>query len=279
MKRQLVLVAGLLFHSLYVSAAERVISLAPFLTDMVVMLDATEQLVGVLDDGQLPPALDHIPRVGGHQSLSLELIVQQKPDLVLAWDSGNPPALLSRLESWGIRVMRFDPKNLASIATTVEQLGEELNATERATGLNQRYNAALSHLAVPVDADAPRVFIQLWDDPIYTVSGKQLIGDAVDHCGGVNVFDALPGLAPQVGREGVLAANPDLILVLADDGTVVTEWLDRWRRFPQLNAVRQSGLQVLDSDRLVRPTPDVLDGVAQLCKLIARQRKVSRAAN
>lgn len=273
------LVAGLLFQSVCLSAAERVISLAPFLTDMVIMLDATEQLVGVLDDGQLPPELDHVPRVGGHQSLSLELIVEQKPDLVLAWDSGNPPALLGRLESWGIRVLRFDPKTLQSIATTVERLGEALHASERATQLNEHYSAALSQLAVPVDADAPRVFIQLWDDPIYTVSGNQLIGAAVNHCGGVNVFDALPGLAPQVGREGVLAANPDLILVLADDGKAVTEWLDRWRRFPQLNAVHQDGLQVLDSYRLVRPTPDVLDGVEQLCKLIARQRKLSRAAN
>lgn len=272
------LVAGLLFQSVCLSAAERVISLAPFLTDMVIMLDATEQLVGVLDDGQLPPELDHVPRVGGHQSLSLELIVEQKPDLVLAWDSGNPPALLSRLESWGIRVLRFDPKTLESIAATVEQLGEALHASERATQLNEHYNAALSQLAVPVDADAPRVFIQLWDDPIYTVSGNQLIGDAVKHCGGVNVFDALPGLAPQVGREGVLAANPDLILVLADQGKAVTEWLDRWRRFPQLNAVRQDGLQVLDSDRLVRPTPDVLDGVQRLCELIEDQRTASRAA-
>ncbi|WP_150306007.1 cobalamin-binding protein [Pseudomonas saliphila] len=273
------LVAGLLFQSVCLSAAERVISLAPFLTDMVIMLDATGQLVGVLDDGQLPPELDHIPRVGGHQSLSLELIVEQKPDLILAWDSGNPPALLSRLESWGIRVLRFDPKTLESIAATVEQLGEALHATERAAQLNERYKAALSQLAVPADADAPRVFIQLWDDPIYTVSGKQLIGDAVNHCGGLNVFEALPGLAPQVGREGVLAANPDLILVLADEGKAVTEWLDRWRRFPQLNAVRQDGLHVLDSDRLVRPTPDVLDGVGQLCTLIARQRELSRTAN
>ena len=146
------LVAGLLFHSVCLSATERVISLAPFLTDMVIMLDATEQLVGVLDDGQLPPELDHVPRVGGHQSLSLELIVEQKPELVLAWDSGNPPALLSRLESWGIRVLRFDPKDLESIATTVERLGEALHASERAANLNHSYTTALSQLAVPVDA-------------------------------------------------------------------------------------------------------------------------------
>ncbi|MEH6389790.1 MULTISPECIES: cobalamin-binding protein [Pseudomonas] len=273
------LLAGLFFHSICVPAAERVVSLAPFLTDIVIMLDATERLVGVLDEGQRSAELDAVPRVGGHQSLSLELIVSQKPDLVLAWESGNPPALLSRLEGWGIQVLRFDPKDLESIASAVEQLGDVLQVAERAAAVTGRYNAALSQLAVPVGDDAPRVFIQLWDDPIYTVSGNQLIGDAVNHCGGINVFDALPGLAPQVGREGVLAANPDLILVLADDGKAVTEWLDRWRRFPQLNAVRQDGLHVLDSDRLVRPTPDVLDGVAQLCELIARQRELSRAAN
>lgn len=267
------LLAGLLLQSICVPAAERVVSLAPFLTDMVIMLDATDRLVGVLNDGHLPPEIDDIPRVGGHQTLSLELIVSLKPDLVLAWDSGNPPALLDRLEGWGIQVLRFDPKDLSSIATTVEKLGEALNAAERATEMNQRYRSALAELAVPVDNRSPGVFIQLWDDPLYTVTGNQLIGDAVKHCGGRNVFENLPGLAPQVGREGVLAANPDLILVLADDGKSVTEWLDRWRRFPQLNAVRRNGLHVLDSDRLVRPTPGVLDGVQRLCELIERQRR------
>lgn len=236
------------------------------------MLDATDKLVGVLDDGHLPREIDGIPRVGGHHSLSLELIVSLKPDLVLAWNSGNPPALLDRLEGWGVQVLRFDPKTLSSIATTVEKVGEALNASERASQMNARYLAALAELAVPVDERSPRVFIQLWDDPLYTVTGNQLIGDAVKHCGGRNVFESLPGLAPQVGREGVLAANPDLILVLADDRKAVTEWLDRWQRFPQLNAVRQSGLHVLDSDRLVRPTPNVLDGVQRLCELIELQR-------
>lgn len=272
------LLAGLLLQSVCAPAAERVVSLAPFLTDIVLMLNATERLVGVLDDGHLPSEIGDIPRVGGHHTLSLELIVSLKPDLVLAWDSGNPPALLDRLEGWGVQVLRFDPKNLSSIATTVERLGDALGASERAIEINAHYLSALAELAVPVDEYSPRVFIQLWDDPLYTVTGNQLIGDAVKHCGGRNVFENLPGLAPQVGREGVLAANPDLILVLADDGKAVMEWLDRWRRFPQLDAVRQNGLQVLDSDRLVRPTPNVLDGVQRLCELIELQRMPTQPA-
>lgn len=261
--------AGLLLFCLPLAAAPRVVSLAPFLTDMVVQLDAVEQLVGVLDDGHLPAGLVGVPRVGSHQSLSRELILAQQPDLVLAWTSGTPPALLTALESWGIRVERFDPQRLADIAGMTRRLGDLLGRSLAADALLANYERDLAHLQRPLTDKAPRVFVQLWDDPLYTISDKQLIGDALRHCGALNVFAALPIYAPQVGLESVLAADPDFIVVL--DGRLSTEhpWLQRWRQFPQMKAVRGEGLKVLDGDSLVRPTPAIINGLQALCALVA----------
>ena len=269
--------AGLLFFCLHlfslpVAAAPRVVSLAPFLTDMVVQLDTVDQLVGVLDDGQLPAVLDAVPRVGSHQSLSRELILAQQPDLVLAWTSGNPPDLLSALESWGIRVERFDPQRLADISQMTLQLGELLNANAAADTLLADFQDQLAMLRRPLTEDAPKVFIQLWNDPLYTVSNNQLIGDALQHCGARNVFASLPILAPQVGRESVLAADPDVIVVLDDSAADQHPWLQQWRQFPQMKAVRGDGLKVLDGESLVRPTPAIINGLQTLCALVEGSR-------
>jgi ABC-type Fe3+-hydroxamate transport system substrate-binding protein len=253
------------------AAAQRIVSLAPFLTDMVQLLGADDRLVGVLDDGQLAPELAQVPRVGAYQTLSAESIVAQRPDLVLAWTSGNPPELLQRLRTWHIQVVEFDPQSLADIAGATQAMGELLGQTEQAEQVLSDYRQQLQALAPPAGQVPQRVFIQLWDNPLYTVAGGQLVSDALRHCGAQNVFAELPGLAPQVGREGVLAANPDIIIALADQTVSAQPWLDDWRRFPQLKAVADERLYVLASDQLVRPTPRVVEGVAKLCALVTPQ--------
>ena len=250
-------------------AAERVVSIAPFLTDMVLQLDARSQLVGVLDDGQLSGELDKVARVGSYGTLSAERIVATKPDLVLAWSSGSPAKLLARLRSWNIQVAEFDPQRLDDIDDMTLQLGELLDRKPQAAALASRFNSQLDQLRQQHSTHQPRVFLQLWDNPLYTVAGDQMLSDALSLCGADNVFANLTGLAPQVGREGVLVANPDTIIAVADAGISAERWLDEWRRFPQLAAVEQQRLYVLDSDLLVRPTPAIIEGVTQLCELVS----------
>lgn len=252
--------------------AQRIISLAPFLTDMLIQLDASDHLVGVLDDGLLAAELEGVVRVGGHQSLSRELIVAQQPDLVLAWTSGNDLQLLAQLEGWGLRVERFDPQKLDDIAEMTRELGRLLALEARAQKLATNFEQGLVDLRRPLTVDAPRVFVQLWDDPLYTVSDQQLIGDALHHCGAHNIFGDLPVLAPQVGQESVIAADPDLIVAVSDEPAQANLWLQRWRQFSQLRAVRHEGFRVMDGDALVRPTPALLEGLGELCALIADYR-------
>lgn len=250
------------------AGAQRIVSLAPFLTDMVVQLDAADRLVGVLDDGLLVEQLASVVRVGGHQTLSRELIVAQQPDLVLAWTSGNDPQLLAQLESLGLRVARFDPQRLDDIAPMTRALGELLGTPAVAEALAAGFEQSLARLHRPVASDAPRVFVQLWDDPLYTVSDQQMIGDALRHCGARNVFGELPVLAPLVGRESVIAADPDLIIAFSQEPAQAHPWLQRWRQFEQLRVVREEGFRTMDGDALVRPTPDLVKGLEQLCGLI-----------
>jgi len=267
-RQLLALLLALSLNLLPVQAAERIVSLAPFLTDMALQLGAGARLVGVLDDGQLPAELSDRQTVGSYQTLSAERIVSVQPDLILAWTSGNPPDLLERLRGWGIRVEQFDPQRLDDIASMTLQLGELLDQPAEAQALEADFRAQLDRLRAPPSSTRPKVFLQLWDNPLYTAAGDQLLSDALSLCGADNVFADLAGLAPQVGREGVLAANPDIIIALADQGVTAEACLDDWRRFPKLAAVKHNRLHVLDSDLLVRPTPAIIVGVEQLCGLV-----------
>ena len=262
------LLGVLLCLSLPLCSAERVVSLAPFLTDMLVLLEADARLVGVIDDPSLPESLGAVPRIGAYQSLSLERIVAARPDLVLAWTSGNPPELLSRLEALGIKVLRFDPQRLADIQPMTLELGRTLERADTARTLSARFATALQALRAPDDAPRVRVFLQVWDEPMFTVAGEQLLSDALEHCGAVNSFAALPGLSPQVSTEAVMASQPEMIIAVAADEATGTRWLRRWEAFPAIPAVRDAQLWTLESDSLVRPTPRIVEGMRRLCMLI-----------
>lgn len=268
------LTGALLCLSLPLSSAERIVSLAPFLTDMVVLFESQDRLVGVIDDQSLPKELETVPRVGAYQSLSLERIVVARPDLVLAWTSGNPAELLTRLEALGIDVRRFDPQTLAQIDAMTVELGSVLGRRERAAELSAAFRSQLDRTARPAGARPPRVFVQLWDDPIFTIAGEQLLSDALRHCGARNIFHSLAGLSPQVSVESVLAADPEFIIALADQSERAQVWLNRWRAHQGIAAVRHARLYALRSDTLVRPTPAIAEGVSELCRLLNPSKSV-----
>lgn len=162
MRRLLALLLALPLNLLPVQAAERIVSLAPFLTDMTLQLGAGARLVGVLDDGQLPAELSDRQTVGSYQTLSAERIVSVQPDLILAWTSGNPRELLERLRGWGIRVEQFDPQRLDDIASMTLQLGELLDQPAEAQALEADFRAQLDRLRAAPSATRPKVFLQLW---------------------------------------------------------------------------------------------------------------------
>ena len=116
-----------------------------------------------------------------------------------------------------------------------------------------------------------RVFYQIWNAPLFTIGGGHLITQAMRTCGGENVFASLSIPAPQVSVEAVVAARPDAIIAGAD-AAVRPPWLDEWRRWPDVPAVRDGHLRVVDADKLHRPGPRFADGVVELCRAIATVR-------
>jgi len=253
--------------------ARRIISLAPHATEMLYAAGAGRQVVAVVDYSDYPPAARELPHVGGYSRLDMEAILALKPDLVVAWSSGNPQEGLARLQQLGIPLYYTEPRHLEDISRDVQQLGRlsghEAEAARAAEALRQK----VQRLREKYSGRRPvRVFYQIWSAPLMTVNGEHLISEVIRLCGGVNIFAHQMGLAPTVGVEAVLAGRPDAI-VASGMAAQRPEWLDDWRRWASLPAVRYNALYSIDPDLIQRQGPRIVEGAARMCRDLDETRK------
>lgn len=245
--------------------ARRIVSLAPHLTELLFAAGAGNRLVGNVEYGNYPSAAAALPKVGNYDRLDLEAILALKPDLVLAWESGNAPASVDRLRALGLTVHLSETHRIEDIAGELERIGLLAGTGPVADAAAKAFRERYATLVARYSRRPPvTVFYQVWKQPLMTVNGKQIISDAIRLCGGRNVFAQLPILAPTVTVEAVIAANPEAI-VASGMGDSRPEWLDDWRRWNTLAAVTGDNLYFIPPDQIQRHTPRILDGVEKLC--------------
>ncbi|TBU78735.1 cobalamin-binding protein [Phytopseudomonas daroniae] len=261
------LLALLMLQVTVLSAAERVVSLAPSLSEIVLELDSADLLVGVLDGGERPAALAHLPSVGRYGQLEMETLLALQPDLVLLWPGSVSATQREQLQRFGIPLLVLEPHSLHELAHQFVQIGEHLGRAEVGQRLHERFVAGLDELRDRYRRERPvPVFYQVWDAPLYTVGGGQIISDALQVCGARNVFADLHLPAPQVSVEAVLQRDPAVIIA----GDI--RQLQAWRRWPQLTAVQREQLWGLPDKGLERASFQMLDATAKLCELLAPAR-------
>lgn len=266
-------------HALHLAApAARIISLSPDMTENLFALGAGERLVGTVEFSNYPAAALAIPRIGGYERFDLEHVLALKPDLVLAWQSGNNPAQLEKLIALGVPVYVSQSAQVDEVAGTLERLGRLTGQDAQAGRLARDYSDRIAALRARYAGQAlVRVFYQAWNEPLMTVGGRQVISDVIRLCGGENVFAAIRPMAATVSIEAVLAANPEAIIA-SGRGDRNTDWLDAWRRWPALAAVARDNLFYVHHDHLQRHTPRLAEGVAEVCADLqtARARRPAR---
>lgn len=255
--------AVLLALSAQALAAERVVSLAPSLSEIVAELGAADVLVGVLDGGDRPAALAQVPSVGRYGQLDMERLLSLKPDLILLWPGSVGPTQRAQLQRLNIPVYVAEPHSLEQLTTQVQAIAEQLGRAEAGRQLAARLRQRLVELRQRYQRAEPlRVFYQVWNQPLYTVGGGQIISDALNVCGARNVFDDLKLPAPQVNIESVLQRDPEMILV----GDQAQQ--DAWKVWPAM----AERVRVVPDKGLERPSGQMLEAVGRLCQVIASDR-------
>lgn len=258
--------------------AKRVVALAPHLSELVFAAGAGSALVGRDSWSDHPLAARAATDVGDAFRLDLERIVTLRPDLVLAWGGGTPPATIAKLRELKLRVVVLTPSTLDDPARHLEIVGALTGHGEEATAAAARYRHALAALRLREARAAPlRVFYQVNEQPLYTVNGLAPLGQIIALCGGLNPFAALGPLAPVVSEEAVIAADPQVILSAAGEGGSVAALRARWGRWPTLAATRRGAFHALDADLVTRPGPRLPDGATALCGVLDAERQALKA--
>ncbi|HUP91412.1 MAG TPA: cobalamin-binding protein [Solimonas sp.] len=248
------------------------ITLAPHLAEMVCAVGGCGQLVGVVEYTDFPAEAAAKPKIGNAFAADPERVLALRPDLVLAWDGGNPPAMTERLRSLGVPVRSLAVRSLDDVAARLLDIGGLLGREDQACAVAQQYRDRLAALRTRY-AGRPRlrVLYQIEVEPLFTINRTSPISEAIELCGGVNVFGGLPQLSAPVNKEAVLAADPDVVVFSRQD--YVEQIRAFWARWPQAKAQARGHLYTVDANLLERQSPRLLDGVEQLCEVLEQARK------
>jgi len=252
----------------------RIVSLTPGGTEMLFAAGAGAQVIATVEYADQPPAARAIARIGDVAALDMERLVAVRPDVLVAWPAGGNPAQRQKLGALGLPVYEQQVERLADLPGSLRRLGvlagTEAAAQRAARDLEERLAALARAYADGAGGGGrrPTVLLQVWNRPIYTVGGRQLMSDALATCGARNAFADLAEAGPVVDTEAVIARNPDIILAAAPPGEGAA-WVADWRRFGMLAAVRSGRVVVFEDQALSRLGPSVVDATEKLCRTIA----------
>jgi iron complex transport system substrate-binding protein len=236
---------------------------------------AGDRLVGAVEYSDFPAASRLLPRVGDAFRLDYEAIASLKPDLILGWQSGTPGAVLDRLRDLGYRVVALEPGRLDAIAEHLEIIGGLAGTASAAANAAAQYQRELDVLRERFrNVQILSVFYQISWQPLFTINKDHVIGEAIEICGGRNVFAELSQLSPAISVEAVLNQSPEVIIASQFDSLQQTaeSELANWKKWKNIPAVNQGNLFLLEADKMVRPSTRILSGIRELCEALDAAR-------
>ncbi len=249
---------------------QRIISLAPGITELIYAVGAEQSLLATVDYADFPEAAKKIPRVGDAFRVDMEKLLALKPDLVLTWTSGTPSTTVEQIRALGMRVESMEVKHLSEVSDSLIRIGELTGMQVNARHAASEFKSGISELQSRYRGRRiMSVFVEVNSQPLYTVSGQHVLSEVLQVCGGRNVLAGLNQLAPIVSTEAVIQANPDVII--STEGTV-RQLQQEWQGWSQLTAVKQNHLYVVSSDTTTRATPRLLQGTKEVCEALDRAR-------
>jgi iron complex transport system substrate-binding protein len=256
---------------------QRIITLAPHLSELVDAAGGADRLVSVSAFSNLPESVKQLPVTSDARSIDLEKMKSLRPDLIIYWLGGTSESQIQSIKKTFNKDVQFisvQPKKLLDIATDIETIGKALGtdsgAKKNADALRSKI-AALNTKQKNTGERKVRVFYQVWAQPLMTLNQDHIIGDIIQRCGGEQLFANEKVLVPTVSREAVIKANPEIIFTAVDSAKMNTDW-SMWSSFLQLAATKNRAFIDLDGDIISRPSPRIMQGAEKICTEINKVR-------
>lgn len=256
--------------------ASKIVALAPNVVENVFSAGAGDTLVGVMQYSDYPAAAKQIPIVGGYEKINFEKIIELNPDLIIAWQSGNSHSGIQRLVELGYTVYIDQADSLQDVARSIRDIGVLTGHSEKSESVAAAYLEQLNQVQERYKNSAKvRTFYQVWNSPLQTISGNHIISDAIEICGGSNIYADEFAVAPIVNIESVLQRDPEAIIA-SGVSSARPQWLDQWQQWDSLRAVKQDNLFFVNGDHIQRHTVRLLKGINSMCEKLELARDRSQ---
>lgn len=255
-------------HVTVPTRVERIVSLAPNLTEILYAVGAGDRLVGDTEYCNFPPAAARIAKVGDTLHPSAERILALRPQVVLVSTASQLESFTIELAEHQIAVFVTDPHDLAGVFHSIQSLGDLVGETARAAELVRSLEDRTAAVEKAVNSRAlVRVFYQLSDRPLYTAGRDSFTTDLIRRAGGVSVTGEVPGAWPRYSDESALASQPAAIILPTGGsiGTANSEVADSLKHSP---AVLSGRVYKINDDHLSRPGPRLVDGLEELARAL-----------
>ncbi len=245
---------------------ERIISLAPNVTEILFSLGLDKEIVGVSTHSNFPKEAGGKAQVGTYLAPDFERIIALKPDLIIATAVGNTRDAVERLERLGVPAYVIFPKNFDDILTSIGHLGRVVDrqreAEEIVREMTRRKEKVIERTR---GLPKPKVFLQIGEAPIVTVGKGSFADDLIRLAGGENIAGREKEMYPRLGMEEILKRAPEVILIssmnpMGDYQKLLREWR-HWKMIP---AVKNDRIHVIDSDLIDRPSPRIVEGLEEM---------------
>jgi len=250
--------------------AHRIVSLVPAVTELLFAMGAGDRIVGRTRYGVHPEAARSVPSVGEGIRPSAEAVAARRPDLVVLYAGADSRVTVSEMEALGVASLAVRHDGFADLYRNVDRLGVVTGRRAAARRLEQRIRCSLRAVAA-VTARLPRrsVYVDVWEDPPYTVGSGSYLDSLIRVAGGRNVFGDMPQASPRVSLEAIASRNPDVVIVpRGGSGRAGPGARPGWRAIPAVAAGR---VRSVDRDLLDRLGPRVGDAAGSLAEAIHPQ--------
>jgi len=245
---------------------DRIISLAPNLTEIIFAVGAGDRLVGVTTFCDFPAEAKRIRKVSDTQKPNIETILAIRPQVVFVSTASQLEAFTKTLDEQDIAVFVTGPNSIEDIYRSIRTIGEIVGNSGQAEGLVRDLTRRVAETGkAPVDAGVPKVFVQIDKDSLYTVGRDSYITDLISRAGGVSTTADLGSAYPKISKETALAMNPDVIVISESEGN-----RDPNEAFRNSPAVRDGRVFRINADLLSRPGPRVVNALEQLAAELSR---------
>ena len=255
----------------------RIVALAPHIVENLFAIGAGDNIVGTVDYADYPYEAKNIARIGGYYGISLEKLLALKPDLVIAWKSGNQQEDIAQIERLGIKVHLSNPTTIEAVQTELLTLGKLTGYEKQSQQVAKAFKQKLTAIIKNQQGKQPiSGFYQLWAEPMMTIGESTWIGQLVNTCHVNNVFANSTTPYPQISIENVIVTKPQIIII-PDEKSNTPQPNVNWQAWPEVPAVTNNQFIRVNADLLHRFTPRMLDGLADMCDKIDASRKIIKS--